>query len=96
MSYARLFLVYARDAIAQQQIEHDLCDLKGYLTAEVGCERAEVWSQDDGLAVAMVTVWSTRDDALRFDGSGLNSLLEAIAGVRIAGLPDVKLFRVVC
>ena len=92
----RLYLIYARDAIAQQQIERDLCDLKGYLTAEAGCERAEVWSQDDGLMVAMVTVWSTRDDAMRFHASGLNSLLEAVAELRIAGLPDVKLFRVIC
>jgi heme-degrading monooxygenase HmoA len=92
----RLFLVYARDAIAQQQIERDLCDLKNHLPFEPGYLRCEVWSQDDGLMVAFVSIWASKDDVLRFNASGLHSLIETVVELRIAGLPNVKLFRIVC
>jgi hypothetical protein len=56
MMYMRLVLMHARDAIAQQQIERELCFLKDHLTCEQGYQCAYALSQDDGL---MVTCRST-------------------------------------
>ena len=95
MTYMRLFIVCARDTIAQHQIERELCYIKDHLAAEQGYQRADVLSQDDGLMVGLLTVWSSREDALGFHHSDLNRLLMAVTTLRIAGTPVVKLFRLV-
>jgi hypothetical protein len=95
MTYLRLFIVSARDAIAQHEIEQDLCELKAHLAREAGYRQAAVITQDDGLAVGFISLWATREDARRFDASGLNSLYTTVIKLRIAGDAAVKLFRVV-
>jgi hypothetical protein len=94
VTYLRLFIVSARDAIAQYEIEQDLCELKQHVAVEAGCEAALVLSQDDGLAVAFISLWDTREDARRFDASGLNRLYTTVIELHIAGDAVVKLFRV--
>src|SRR2546427_8916593 len=95
-SFVRLFIAHARDALAQYQIERDFCEAKDYLPAESGYERSEVLSQDDGLMVAFLTVWTSREAAMQFHLSGLNDLLTAVTKRHIAGTPVVKLFRIIC
>ena len=95
MTYMGLFIVYARDAIAQQQIERELCFLKDHVAREQGYERADVLSQDDGLMVGFVSVWASREDAMLFDDSGINRLLMTVTKLRMTGTPVVKLFRVI-
>jgi hypothetical protein len=95
MTYLRLVLMHARDAIAQQQIERELCFLKDHLANEQGYQRAYVLSQDDGLMVGLITVWTNLEDAQRFHASGLNQLLMSVTELRIAGTPVVKLFRLI-
>lgn len=96
MSFTLLRIVYARDAIAQHTIERDFCNMKNYLPNESGYERSEVLSQDDGLMVAFLTVWTTRDDAQRFDAGGLNRLITAVTELLIAGSPVIRLFEIIC
>ena len=91
----RLLLMNARDAIAQHQIERELCFLQDHLACEQGYQRGCVLSQDDGLLVGLLTVWTTREAALRFNDSALNELLMAVTEMRIAGTPVVKLFRII-
>jgi hypothetical protein len=95
MTYMRLLLMDARDAIAQQQIERELCFLKDHVAREQGCQRAYLLSQDHGLIVGFLSVWTTREDAQRFHDSGLNQLLMAVTELRIAGSPIVQLFRII-
>jgi heme-degrading monooxygenase HmoA len=87
--------MHARDAIAQQQIERELCYLKDHVAREQGYQGADVLSQDDGLMVGLLTVWTSRDDARHFHDSGLNQLLMAVTELRITGTPVVKLFRII-
>ena len=95
MTYLRLFIVSARDAIAQYEIEQDLCELKAHLPGEAGYRNAAVITQDEGLAVGFISLWATREDARRFHASGLNSLYTTVIALRIAGDVDVKLFRII-
>ena len=94
MSILRLFIVSARDAIAQYEIEQDLCELKAHLAGEAGYRHAAVITQDDGLMVGLISLWATRVDAQHFHASGLNSLYTTVIELRIAGKVDMKLFRV--
>ena len=89
-----MFIVSARDAISQYEIEQDLCELKAHVASETGCQHADVITQDDGLAVCLISLWASREDALRFHASGLNSLYTTVIALRITGDLDVKLFRV--
>ena len=93
--FLRLFIVSARDAVAQYEIEQDLCELKAHLAGEAGYRNAAVVTQDDGLAVGFISLWATREDAQRFHASGLNSLYTTVIALRITDDLDVKLFRVV-
>jgi hypothetical protein len=95
MMYMRLLLIYARDAIAQQEIERELGFIKHRLACEQGCQHSCVLSQDDGLAVGFASLWTSRDAAQRFNDSGLNQLLMAVTQPRITGAPVVKLFRLI-
>jgi hypothetical protein len=83
----------ARDAIAQQQIERELCYLKDHVAREQGYQRGDVLSQDDGLMVGFLSIWTSREDARHFHDSGVNQLLMAVTKLRITGTPVVKLFR---
>jgi hypothetical protein len=94
VTYLRLFIVSARDAVAQHEIEQDLCELREHVVAEAGCQSALVLSQNDGLTVGFMSVWTTQEDAVRFDASGLNSLYTTVIELRMAGDVVVKLFRV--
>jgi hypothetical protein len=96
MSFIRLFIVNARDAQAQYFIERDFCEAKHYLADESACQLSQVLSQDDGLMVGFLTTWATREDALRFDVSGLSSLVTAVTQRHSAGRPTVTVFRVIC
>jgi hypothetical protein len=85
----------ARDAATQQQIERELSFIKHHLANEQGYQRADVLSEDNGLQVGFVSVWTSRDAAQRFHDSGLNQLLMAVTKLRITGSPVVKLFRLI-
>jgi hypothetical protein len=85
----------ARDAVAQQQIERELCFIKHHLANEQGYQCADVLSEDNGLQVGLLTVWTSREDVRHFHDSGLNQLLMAVTQLRITGTPVVKLFRLV-
>ncbi len=95
MKYLRLFIVYARDAIAQQQIERELSEVTHHLRHEAGYEYSHVISQDDGLMIGLLTVWMSREHALRFHSSGLNKLLVVVTQLRITGTPVDRLFRII-
>ena len=95
MNFIRLFIAHARDAIAQQQIERELCFIRDYLPSEAGYECAQVISEDAGLMVGLLTVWSSREAVTLFQDSGLNQLLTAVTKLRITGTPVVKLFRII-
>jgi hypothetical protein len=96
MSFIRLFIVNARDAQAQYMIERDFCEAKDYLADESRCELSQVLSQDDGLMVAFLTVWTTREDALQFHESGLNHLVTTVTERHITGRPAIWLLRIIC
>ena len=95
MTYMRLLLMNVRDAVAQQQIERELSFIKHHLANEQGYQRADVLSEDNGLQVGLLTVWTSREDASHFHDSGLNQLLMAVTELRITGTPVTRLFRVV-
>jgi hypothetical protein len=95
MTYMRLVLMDARDAIDQQQIERELCFIKDHVACERGYQHAYVLSEDCGLQVGLLTVWNSRDAAQRFNDSGLNQLLMSVTELRITGTPVVKLFRII-
>jgi hypothetical protein len=96
MSFIRLTIVHARDAQAQYMIERDFCEAKDYLADKLGCVLSQVLSQDDGLMVAFLTVWASREDALWFQHSGLNNLVTTVTERHIAGRPVIWLLRVIC
>ena len=96
MSFMRLFIVNARDARAQYLIERDFCEAKDYLAHESRCQLSQVLSQDDGLMVAFLTVWASREDALQFHESGLNNLVTSVTERHITGRPAIWLLRVIC
>ncbi len=95
-SFVRLFIVQARDAQAQYFLERDLCEAKDYLPTESGCLHSQVWSLDDGLAVALLTSWDSHEAATQFHFSGLNTLLTAVTQRHIAGSPTLRVFRIIC
>ena len=96
MSFIRLMIVNARDAQAQYFIERDFCEAKHYLSDESRCQLSQVLSQDDGLMVAFLTVWTTREDALQFHESGLNNLVTTVTERHITGRPVIWLLRIIC
>ena len=96
MSFVRLFIAQARDAETHYLLERDLCEAKDYLLAESGYVSSEVWSEDNGLAAALLTTWSSREAALGFHQSSVNNLLTAVTKRHSAGSPVVKVFRVIC
>lgn len=90
MTYLRLYLLQARDAQAQYLIERDFCEATYYLPCA-----SQVLSDDNGLAVAMLTSWTSREAAHSFQDSGLNNLLAVATGRYTAGTAIVQLFRVI-
>jgi hypothetical protein len=95
MSFIRLMIVNARDAQAQYMIERDFCEAKDYLADEPHCQLSQVLSQDDGLMVAFLTVWASREDALQFNDSGLNNLVTTVTERHITGRPVIWLLRII-
>ena len=89
MSFIRLMIVNARDAQAQYMIERDFCEARDYLADKSGCQLSQVLSQDDGLIVAFLTVWASREDALQFQDSGLNNLVCTVTERHITGRPVI-------
>jgi hypothetical protein len=96
MSFIRLMIVNARDAQAQYMIERDFCEARDYLADKAGCQSSQVLSQDDGLMVAFLTVWASREDALQFHESGLNNLVTTVTDRHITGRPVIWLLRIIC
>ena len=95
MTYMRLVLMHARDAIAHQQIERELCFINHHVTSQEGYERSAVLSQDNGLLIGLLTIWTAREHAEGFAESGLNNLLPAVTKLRITGTPVTRLFRII-
>ncbi len=96
MTFTRVMIVYARDAVAHQQIERDLCDAIAHIGSESGYIRSEVLSEDDGLMVGLLTTWDSRETAQLFHTSGLSRLIMAVTEPHTLGAPVVQLFRVIC
>ena len=96
MNFIRLLICNARDAQAHYLLEQDICESLDYLALETGYQHAELWSQDDGTLVILMTTWASRDAALQFESSSVNNLLTAMVSRHVIGAPVVQIYRVIC
>jgi heme-degrading monooxygenase HmoA len=92
--YARMMIVEAIDDEGLLQVGRDLSDTTHDLSAEPGYERSEILTEDDGRMLVSLTIWQSREDALRFHSSRLNRRLVAKVDSHVIGGPVVKLFKV--
>jgi len=85
--------VQAINEIASLHIKRDFCQAARAVAIQRGYERSDVLIEDDGLMLMFMTVWKSREDAMRFGLSGLHHLVLVTIDAHVVGSPVVKLFR---
>jgi hypothetical protein len=91
--YAHLLVAQAINEIASLHIKRDFCQAARAVAVQRGHQRSDVLIEEDGLMLMFLTIWKSREDALRFGSSGLHNLVLVTIDAHVVGSPVVKLFR---
>ena len=66
LMYAHLVVVHAINELASLHIKRGFSQAARAIAVQRGHERSDVLIEDDGLMLMFMTVWKSREDALRF------------------------------